>query len=103
MPRRKNSLSGMPQSERSLIWSLASGFPSFLSAKTDGVRAIAEVFTVNGRRVGLAMVSQGMAWHFLKYAPADLRLADAEKAARAGKRGLWSDAAPVAPWEWRKH
>lgn len=65
-------------------------------------RTIAEVFTVSGRRVGLAMVSQGMAWHFVKYAQGDLSLADAQKEARAGKRGLWTDAAPAAPWEWRK-
>lgn len=65
-------------------------------------RTIAEVFTVGGRRVGLAMVSQGMAWHFVRYAPTDLPLADAEKAARAGKRGLWAEGAPVPPWEWRK-
>ncbi len=64
-------------------------------------RTIAEVFTVDRQRVGLVMVRQGMAWHFVKYAPADLPLADAEKAARAGKRGLWADAAPVSPWEWR--
>ena len=64
-------------------------------------RTIAEVFTVGGRRVGVAMVSQGMAWHFVKYAPNDLPLADAEKSAKAGKRGLWADRAPVAPWEWR--
>lgn len=24
-----------------------------------------------------------------------------EQEARAGRRGLWSDADPVAPWEWR--
>ncbi len=64
-------------------------------------RTIAEAFTVDGRRVGLAMVSQGMAWHFVKYAPADLPLADAEKDARARKRGLWAEVEPVPPWEWR--
>ena len=29
------------------------------------------------------------------------RLAAAERAARAAKRGLWADAKPVPPWEWR--
>lgn len=65
-------------------------------------RTIAEMFTVDRQRVGLELVRQGMARHFVKYAPADLELAEAEKAARAGKRGLWSDGAPVAPWDWRK-
>src|SRR5262245_21583656 len=44
---------------------------------------------------------QGMAWHYVKYAPNDRTLAAAEAEARAAKRGLWSDPRPIAPWEWR--
>ena len=43
-----------------------------------------------------------MAWHSVKYARADLALADSDKEARAARRGLWVDPAPVAPWEFRK-
>ena len=47
------------------------------------------------------MVGQGMAWWYTRYAPADRELARLEKVARAEKRGLWSQANPIAPWDWR--
>jgi hypothetical protein len=47
-------------------------------------RTIGEVFTPDGRRVEVVMVSQGMAWHYVKYAPRDTGLADAELVARRG-------------------
>lgn len=41
-------------------------------------------------------------WHYVKYAPNDAELAGTEGDARSAKRGIWADAAPVAPWEFRK-
>jgi endonuclease YncB( thermonuclease family) len=32
----------------------------------------------------------------------DLKLYDLENEARASRRGLWADANPMPPWEWRK-
>jgi len=68
-------------------------------------RSVCKV-TVDGRDVGLAQVERGLAWHFKKYereqTPEDrvaYRMAEAE--AREARRGLWRDAAPVAPWEFR--
>lgn len=63
-------------------------------------RAIGRVF-VGDADVELAMLDAGMAWHYVKYdsTPA---YAAAEKAARAARRGLWSDPHAVPPWEWRK-
>jgi endonuclease YncB( thermonuclease family) len=63
---------------------------------------------VNGRDVNLVQVERGMAWFYRKYqreqSPNDQRLYDAaEDAARAGKRGLWRDAEPVPPWEFRRN
>ncbi len=55
---------------------------------------------VEGTDVNRQMVLDGMAWHYTHYSD-DRRLAEAEAAARAAKRGLWADAAPVPPWEWR--
>ena len=46
------------------------------------------------------MVADGLAWHYVRYSK-DARLAAAERDARAAKRGLWADKAPVPPWEWR--
>jgi len=63
---------------------------------------------VNGRDVNLMQVERGMAWFYRQYqrdqSPNDRRLYEAaEDAARAGKRGLWRDADPVPPWEFRRN
>ena len=57
--------------------------------------------------VGLTQISQGLAWHYKKYAHEQSeedreRYAFAELEARARRAGLWRDPAPVAPWEWRR-
>jgi endonuclease YncB( thermonuclease family) len=61
---------------------------------------------VNGQDVNLVQVERGMAWFYRKYqreqSPNDQRLYEAaEDAAKAGRRGLWLDVVPVAPWEFR--
>ena len=61
---------------------------------------------VNGQDVNLVQVERGMAWFYRQYqreqSPNDRRLYEtAEDAAKAEKRGLWRDADPVAPWEFR--
>jgi len=62
---------------------------------------------VNGRDVNLVQVERGMAWFYRQYqrdqSPNDRRLYEAaEDAAKAGKRGLWRDADPAPPWEFRR-
>jgi endonuclease YncB( thermonuclease family) len=62
---------------------------------------------VDGADVCLAQIQAGMAWFFRRYAkelPPDRRerYADAEVQAKTERRGLWGDAAPVPPWEWRQ-
>ena len=57
--------------------------------------------------VCLEQVKRGMAWHYKAYEREQSEsgrqaYAAAEEAARAGKVGLWADASPMAPWEWRK-
>ena len=61
---------------------------------------------VGGADAGLEQVRAGLAWFFRRYAkelPPDRRqqYADMEAQAQAGQRGLWADAEPVAPWDWR--
>lgn len=46
-------------------------------------------------------VRRGLAWVYRKYAPKDSPLYAIETEAKAAKRGLWSDADPMSPWEWR--
>ena len=57
--------------------------------------------TVDETDVNLGLVRAGMAWHFIQYSDEKL-LADAEIEARNNRVGLWADADPVAPWDWRK-
>lgn len=48
------------------------------------------------------LVNAGFAWWSQEFAPKELKLRDLEKQARVAKVGLWSQANPTAPWEWRK-
>ena len=63
--------------------------------------------SLNGIDVGSQMLRDGAAWYDSSKAhgltDADRELyASCQKAARDEKRGLWSDAAAVAPWEFRE-
>jgi endonuclease YncB( thermonuclease family) len=56
--------------------------------------------------VGLAQVESGLAWHYRQYrneqsAEERSRYALAEHEARSRRKGLWRDAQPVPPWEYR--
>ena len=66
------------------------------------------VVSVGGRDVGLEQIRAGMAWHYKHYAkeqPASERVAyeRAENEAKAKRLGLWVDADPVPPWDWRRN
>lgn len=50
--------------------------------------------------VNREQVRRGMAWVFDRYAT-DGTLYAIQDEARAARRGLWSEAAPVPPWDWR--
>ena len=57
--------------------------------------------------VNLEQVEAGMAWHYKKYQSEQsssdrVKYADAEREARRLKLGLWRDADPVPPWEYRQ-
>jgi endonuclease YncB( thermonuclease family) len=56
---------------------------------------------VDGVDVNEALVRNGLAWHYQDGA-GDRRLAEAEKAARAARAGLWADPDPIPPWRWRR-
>jgi micrococcal nuclease len=64
-------------------------------------RTVAHV-SVLGRDVGAVLVRAGLAWWYQRYAPDDDALRHGEADARAQHRGLWRDAAPMAPWDWRR-
>lgn len=56
---------------------------------------------VEGKSANAELVAVGLAWHYVQYSK-DERLAELEKAARAGKLGLWADPNPIPPWEFRR-
>lgn len=60
----------------------------------------------NGLDANLEQIKRGMAWHYKAYereqSPQDrLAYADAEEVARGARVGLWKDAQPVPPWDFR--
>lgn len=75
--------------------------------KTDRYgRSVCNVL-VQQQDAGLELVRRGYAWWYRAYSREqsveDRRLYEAaEDSARTQHWGLWSDAAPVPPWEWRK-
>jgi endonuclease YncB( thermonuclease family) len=64
-------------------------------------RIVAEVLLQDGKSLNHELVRAGFAWWFRKYAPDDTELKRLEEEARGSKRGLWADAHPISPWEWR--
>lgn len=68
-------------------------------------RAVCRV-SADGRDVQLALLEQGLAWHYRAFADEQTReemrsYRAAEKQAQAQRRGLWRDADPLPPWECR--
>jgi len=62
-------------------------------------RLVADVFAGH-TEVNLELVRRGLAWHYTRHS-SDPRLAAAERTARTGRLGLWADAHPTPPWDWR--
>jgi endonuclease YncB( thermonuclease family) len=56
---------------------------------------------LNEQDVNLALITQGHAWWFRRFAANEQAYRLAEAAAKKARRGLWSDASPEAPWDYR--
>ena len=68
-------------------------------------RTIGKV-VADGVDCGLRKIELGMAWHYKAYAKEQARadrkaFAAKEDEAKADRRGLWSDANPTPPWDFR--
>jgi len=48
------------------------------------------------------LIRSGHAWWYKQFSPKEIKLQQLETEARTARRGLWVDAAPVAPWAFRK-
>lgn len=64
-------------------------------------RSLARVSTAAHGSINAAMIDRGAAWVFRRYGD-DPKLIEAEERARRFHVGLWADASPMAPWEWRQ-
>ena len=64
-------------------------------------RTIGTVLLSDDTNVNHLLVKSGMCWWYRKYEPDNATLERLEHEAREAERGLWADANPVPPWEWR--
>ncbi|MBC5992661.1 thermonuclease family protein [Pontibacter cellulosilyticus] len=65
-------------------------------------RTVGTIILPDGRNLNEELIRNGYAWHYKAYSK-DVNLANAEADARRFKRGLWADANPTAPWDFRKN
>jgi endonuclease YncB( thermonuclease family) len=75
--------------------------------KRDRYERILGKVLLSGNDMNLEQIRAGLAWHYKKYqneqTTADkVAYSDAEREARMAKRGLWQDANPMPPWEYRQ-
>ncbi len=63
-------------------------------------RTVGVVLLPDGRSLNHELVRAGLAWMYRRYTN-DQSLSDLEEKARVARRGLWVDANPIPPWEWR--
>ena len=74
--------------------------------KTDRYGRTIGKIIANGVDCGLRQIELGMAWHYKAYAREQSQIdrdsyEDAESRARSQKTGLWIEASPLPPWEFR--
>ena len=63
-------------------------------------RSVADVYTSDGTWVNRKLIEEGLAWHYKRYS-SDQTLAEAERKAKASRKGLWIESNPIPPWEFR--
>ena len=67
----------------------------------DNYGRVLGVVSLDGKEINLVMVQSGYAWHYSYYDKTPAYI-EAEKQARAEKKGLWQDPNPINPFEYRK-
>jgi endonuclease YncB( thermonuclease family) len=64
-------------------------------------RTIGEIILPGDQSLNRLLVKEGYAWWYRQYSN-DRSLGQLEKLAQAEGKGLWADADPVPPWDWRR-
>ena len=65
-------------------------------------KVVARVTLPDGKELNQEMVAAGMAWWDQKHGEDDRTLKKANAEAIGGKKGLWTDPAPLSPWDYRQ-
>ena len=104
-PERKQAFG--TKSKEHLSESVAGKFVLVDYNKCDRYERILGKVLLNDEDMNLEQVRAGMAWHYKKYqkeqTPSDRELySKTEIEAREARRGLWYDAEPMPPWEYRR-
>ncbi len=71
------------------------------SQAVDQYGRVVGTISVDGRNINQEQVRRGMAWEYSHY-HTDRTYIGLQDEARRVRRGLWVQAAPVAPWQWRR-
>ena len=88
------------QSRQSLSRMALNRTASVAVQKIDDYGRTIGVVTVAGLNVEAEQVRRGLAWVYRQYRH-DPQLLALEAEAKAARRGLWADANPKPPWDWR--
>ena len=71
------------------------------SQAMDGYGRMVAHLAIDGRSINEEQVRRGMAWDYSNYHSNKIYIALQDEAKKA-KRGLWAQADPTPPWQWRK-
>ena len=70
--------------------------------KIDNYGRILGIVYLDGKKINLQMVQDGLAWHYRHYDNTESYIT-AEQIARANKKGLWIEKDPINPYIFRKN
>lgn len=104
---RKPDMPGQPFGEiakRTLMYKVMGRRVSAEIVDVDQYQRAVAVIRYNGRDVNREMVAEGYAWAYRQYlqGPYASEYLGAEERARSRHIGLWRDANPLPPWEFRR-
>lgn len=104
---RKPKLPGQPygsQAKRVLMYKLLGKEVTAELVERDQYGRAVAVIKQAGRDINAEMVAEGMAWAYRQYlvAPYASHYSNLEEQARRLRRGVWRDANPQPPWEFRR-
>jgi micrococcal nuclease len=76
-------------------------FGKKVTSQSHGEVSYGRTLKIDKRKINREMVAEGWAWQYVQYDKSE-ELREAQKRAKKLKLGLWADAEPVAPWEFRR-